>query len=185
MFFFLLFQQTPFLFSSDLGGAYYCFDVVVNQISCWVSASLFIDNFEGDSKLDGSTIFLFLGVLLSLWLSSAFLFFYKIKREYWTTFYSLETGGQNARAYFLENDDDGKKSLIFKRSRALWKEIEGEVKAWTLSKWSEWEEKKPEWFTDNFKESVPDEMIPQNELNTLNRNAKGGKRRRSALVSLK
>ena len=170
-----------------MGGAYFCFDVVANQISCWVAASLYISFSVGPSKLSASTIYTFLGALLALWLASTFAFFYKIKRKYWSTFYSLETGGQNARAYFLDNDDDGAKSIIFKRSPVLWSQIEGQVKAWTLAKWSEWEEQKPEWFTEAFKESVPDEMIPKSALKEMNKKAKGGNRRRSsaALVSAK
>ena len=171
-----------------MGGLYFSFDVTFCQISVWIIASLYISFYDGgSSKLSASTIYSFLGALLALWLATAFLFFYKIKRKYWSTFYSLETGGQTARAFFLENDDDEKKIAIFKRSPVLWKSIEGQVKAWTLAKWSEWEEQKPQWFTEAFKERVPDEMIPKSALYKLHKKAKGGQRKRSsaALVSAK
>ena len=104
-----------------------------------------------------------------------------IKRKYWSTFYSLETGGQNARAYFLENDDDEKKSLIFKRSPVLWAQIKGQVKEWTLAKWSTWEEEKPDFFTAGFQASVPNAMIPVHILNKL-KHASGGQRKGSSVL---
>ena len=96
-----------------------------------------------------------------------FLFFYKIKRKYWATFYSTRTGCQQTMSYFLEHKDDATKSLVFGDHTDLWKKIENEVQEWTLTNWSKWEEEKPEWFTEHFKESVPGHMIPKLSLEEL------------------
>ena len=53
------------------------------------------------------------------------------------------------------------------------------MKAWTLSNWSKWEQEEPVWFTLSFKASVPDDMLPKEVLDQLNRMSVGGKRERS------
>ncbi len=100
----------------------------MNQASFWVSAYLYVSFCNGANKIASATIFFFLGAVLALWLLSTLLFFYKIKRKYWSTFYSLETGSQNAKAYFLSNKDDATRDLIFRMSPALWCDIRHEVK---------------------------------------------------------
>ena len=40
---------------------------------------------------------------------------------------------------------------------------------------------KPKWFTEGFKAGVPDEFIPKGNLDKLNKQSVGGKRRRSSL----
>jgi hypothetical protein len=151
----------------------------MSQISCWVCADLYQSYYDSISKISGTTIYSFLGAILASWLISTFLFFYKIKRQYWSTFYSLVSGRQNTMSYFLDNDDDATKRLVFDDSPDLWTEIRDKVKEWTLSRWNVWEAEKPSWFTEAFKESVPDEFIPKVVLEKMNQMA-GGKRRRSS-----
>ena len=73
-------------------------------------------------------------------------------------------------------------SLVFRKHTDLWKKIEHEVEEWTLANWHKWEKEKPEWFTEHFKESVPDHMIPKTALEGLHKKA-GGERRRSSAFS--
>ncbi|GMI16130.1 hypothetical protein TrLO_g13736 [Triparma laevis f. longispina] len=35
------------------------------------------------------------------------------------------------------------------------------MKNWIKNGWKQWEEEKPEWFTDEFRASVPEDMIPK------------------------
>ena len=165
---------------------YFAINTVISQVGCWIAAYLYNSNYHtsdeaGTHQVDGGVVFFFLGGMLWLWLICVLLFFKKIKRAYWGTFYSTQTGGQNTRSYFLDNDDERTKVLVFKRSIDLWKGIEGEVQVWTSANWPRWEEEQPEWFTAGFKESVPDHMIPKASLDKLNRNGVGGKRRRSSV----
>ena len=52
------------------------------------------------------------------------------------------------------------------------------MKEWTLANWHKWEEEKPQWFTEYFKESVPDDFVPKRApLEDLNLES-GGQRQR-------
>ena len=156
--------------------------MVASQASCWVASYLYFtynDDHRDTPAIPESTILSFLGVLVGLWLACTLLFFYKINRAYWSTFYSRQSGRQNAMSYFLENDDDATKSIIFSTNEDLWIDIREEVKVWALKKWNGWSENPPEWFTEAFKERVPDDMMPRRALEDLNKKA-GGERRRSS-----
>ena len=67
-------------------------------------------------------------------------------------------------AFFLDNDDDATKSLVLTTNSDLWTDIRKNVRAWSLAGWNGWEIEKPAWFTEAFKESVPDDMIPKTIL---------------------
>ena len=136
----------------------------MNQLGCWIAAYLYATYYKGGDKISATLIYSFLGVLFGLWLIFVFLFFNAIKRDFWSTFYSTETASQNTKAFFLEGQDDATRSLVFTSNAALWSSIRPEVKAWTLTNWSKWEEEKPEWFTAVFKASVPDDMMPKDVL---------------------
>ena len=177
----------------ELGGLYFSTNVILSQAGCWVAAALYISYYFGTAtrtnddgtttvyslKIDVAAIYSVLGALLGTWLLSAFLFFFKIKPAYWSTFYSTRTGCQQAMSYFLDYDDDATKSIVFGNHPVLWKKIEHEVKEWTLANWSQWEVEKPEWFSKHFKEIVPDRFIPKTALERLHKEA-GGERRRSS-----
>ena len=85
--------------------------------------------------------------------------------------------------HFLKGENDEIRIKVLEDNVDLWKDIEDEVKRWTLSNWSRWEVEKPEWFTEAFKEGVPDDMIPEEALAELNRKSAGGVRRRSKVGS--
>ena len=87
-------------------------------------------------------------------------------------------------SYFLENDDDATKSLVFHHHTDLWKKINHDVKEWTLANWHKWEVEKPACFTEAFKESVPDHMIPKMSLEELNKKGGGERRRSSAFAGM-
>ena len=157
----------------------------MNQLGCWIAAYLYATYYNEDDKISATLIYSFLGFLLGLWLISVFLFFNAINRDFWSTFYSTETGCDNAKAYFLEGQDDATRSIIFGRNIALWKSIRSEVKVWTLNNWTKWEKEKPDWFTAAFKASVPDDMMPKDVLDELNRMSIGGKRQRNSIVQVR
>ena len=41
-----------------------------------------------------------------------------------------------------------------------WSSIRDKVGAWVKAEWKNWEQEKPEWFTDSWKAMVPKDMIP-------------------------
>jgi hypothetical protein len=103
-----------------------------------------------------------------------------MKPGFWGTFFSTQTGYQYVQSKFLREGDENKKA-VFKYNKKQWKVIRGDVKAWTLENWERWEEEKPEWFNDNFKAAVDDDMIPAASLRIING---AGSRRRSSLGDL-
>ncbi|GMH82067.1 hypothetical protein TL16_g09138 [Triparma laevis f. inornata] len=95
------------------------------------------------------------GLLFLLGLS-----FTLMDEKYRKTFLSVETGGQFTRRGFLEGDEIMKSDLIW-NNEVQWYPIRGKVEAWIRAGWWRWEEKKPEWFTDDWKANVPKYMIPE------------------------
>lgn len=80
--------------------------------------------------------------------------------QYRHTFYSTETGAQMTRKLFLEGKDDSEKSYLIGCNENHWSTIKDKVAAWMTEGWERWEEEKPEWFTDKWKASVPEDMKP-------------------------
>ena len=63
------------------------------------------------------------------------------------------------RRVFLEGTDV-MKAEIFASNKGYRKPIDDKVATWVREGWATWEEEKPEWFTDRWKESVPKYMRP-------------------------
>ena len=63
------------------------------------------------------------------------------------------------RRLFLEGDDVSKKGVFTVHKSHRWP-IRDKVTAWVKECWAIWEEEKPEWFTDKWKASVPEDMKP-------------------------
>ncbi|GMH65331.1 hypothetical protein TrLO_g12689 [Triparma laevis f. longispina] len=66
------------------------------------------------------------------------------------------------RRIFLDGDDTVR-AEVFGFNEAHWSPIREKVEDWIGGGWHYWEEEKPEWFTDAFKASVPEYMIPEKE----------------------
>ena len=63
------------------------------------------------------------------------------------------------RRNFLDGSDV-MKSIVFKNNTTHWSPIRDKVEAWVKEGWATWEEEKPDWFTDQWKASVPEDMKP-------------------------
>jgi hypothetical protein len=87
-------------------------------------------------------------------------FFWNIDRKYWHTFWSTQRSKDMSMAYFLEGGSDAIKITVLRTSRHHWVTIEGEIKKWVELNWANWEEEKPDWFTDVRKAMVPVDFIP-------------------------
>ncbi|GMI03401.1 hypothetical protein TrLO_g3008 [Triparma laevis f. longispina] len=60
---------------------------------------------------------------------------------------------------FLEGYDVMKADVLTNHE-SHWAPIREKVEAWVRAGWKNWEQDKPEWYTDNWKAIVPKEMIP-------------------------
>ena len=83
----------------------------------------------------------------------------QIQIKYRHTFSSLEAGHQLAKRNFIEGDDFAR-CQVFGIHKTLWAPIRDKVESWIKEGWETWEEEKPEWFTDHWKASVPEDMKP-------------------------
>jgi hypothetical protein len=135
---------------------------------------------EGEKEvMDQSVAWTIVGGLSSSALVGFIAFLLLMKRTYLSTFFSLQTGHEWVKHFFVTGTTDAKKMRTLLSNKKQWLSIRDDVKAWTLENWERWEEEKPAFFTAAFKASVDDDMIPPASLRKLN--GGGSERRRSSL----
>lgn len=164
----------------ELGGAYYTFNAFMTQASAFPIAYLYSEYSIVKDKMPLSTLIQIFCCTFFVWFISFGLFLFLIDEKHRKTFFSLKTGCDVSKAYFLENEDDEHKALIFGCQQGQWSDIANDVEKWSHSRWVDWNATKPEYFTDNFIASVPDRYIPRPYLIELKR-AAGGERRKSTI----
>jgi hypothetical protein len=141
---------------NEVGGAYWLFGLMLTMGSLPVSiyvASPYVD--EKTINIAWTMVKMFLpssGLCLII-------FFLNIKRKYWHTFWSTQRSKDASMAWFLEGESDNIKIQVFRHSKHHWVSIEREIRKWIELNWVEWDEEKPEWFTDLIKSRVPVEFI--------------------------
>ncbi|GMH86951.1 hypothetical protein TrST_g4851 [Triparma strigata] len=176
----------------EMGGFWFLVTLLLSMAGSVGSVYLYSTHYEGDIKLDAETLQKVLGVLGTVWMSSAIAFVSVMDRKYLHTFYSLDTTSDYKRKSFLSagEDQDYLKSKILKDQPDVYRTWGDElIKPWTLKNWDRWEEEKPEWFSDKWIEHVPNEYIPYDWRVKYNK-TKGRvedpmMRRRSSLAQVK
>jgi hypothetical protein len=160
----LLFRH-PF----EMGGIYFSFNLIMTQVSLPVCVYLYNKDSTGENKLNEQFTWIFVLTLMLLWFALlSFLVFYIIVPEYKQTFWSCETGWENSQSYFLDNEgNDARRVHIFTTNPIHWRSIKEDVKVWTLTNWSKWEEEKPDWFNLVVKAQIPDDFIPADAVLAL------------------
>jgi hypothetical protein len=158
----------------QMGGAYYSFNMIMNFISVPGITHLYLEYAEsteeegGAKKVSAVTLWTFnIVILLTLIALFAFFLFRVIVPRFRKTFWSTQTGYQLSESYFLDNEEDKKRMIIFTDNVMLWSRIKGDVRAWTMSSWETWDREQPAWFTPFVIASVPDEFIPPRFLTHL------------------
>ena len=132
----------------------------------------------GEAVMEHSTAWTIVSALSGGWGICFLAFLHLMNPGYKGTFFSLQTGHAWVKSGFAGGATDIQKSYIHGYNRKLWMSIRGDVKAWTLENWERWEEERPEWFNNEFKGKLDDDMIPVESLRRMN---EGGGRRRSSL----
>ena len=128
--------------------------------------------------MDEHHAWVIVGGLSGAWICTFAAFLMLMDFRFRRTFVTTQTGGQWARSLFLEGERDITKIIPIGFNKKLWRSIRDDVKAWTLENWERWEEERPEWFNNEFKGKLDDDMIPVESLRRMN---EGGGRRRSSL----
>jgi hypothetical protein len=129
--------------------------------------------------MDKSDAWHVVGSLSGAWLVFFLTFLLLMKSKFVSTFFSLQTGHAWVKSFFLDYEEDRIKMFVHGQNRKQWASIREDVKQYTMENWERWEEEKPEWFSDNFRAAVDDDMIPPESLRKLK--IAGSKRRRSSL----
>ncbi|GMI54871.1 hypothetical protein TeGR_g840, partial [Tetraparma gracilis] len=159
-----LFFRIPML----VGGSWFTFDLAKAQISVLVVAYLYNEFCEDvDGKMDPNEVWGIAGGLFTLWLVAFSHFVLRVAvPEYRHTIWSTQTGWQTSCAYFLENEDDKKRVIVFHQNRAMWEgRIGGEVKAWVRESWDRWERDEPEWLK-KVTPTIPDDLASSSHNST-------------------
>lgn len=115
------------------------------------------------------------------WAAFAALFCLLAKKRLLPTFFSLETGAEWSRRFFLEGKEDRVRMFVHGQNRLMWLPIREDVKKFTLDNWERWERERPEWFNEAWKAGVDDDCIPPQFLSRMKGVAGGRNRRRSSL----
>ncbi|GMH95050.1 hypothetical protein TL16_g13066 [Triparma laevis f. inornata] len=143
----------------EVGGIYFTINLflpTIGLVAVMLSMDLSAHNFSDTTITFLETV---VPVLVSSLVFLFGLFFVIINKEYWRTFFSFETGAQMTRRNFLDGDNV-MKCEVFGCHASQWYPIKGKVEQWVSSGWAQWEEERPEWFSDIWKESVLEEMRP-------------------------
>jgi hypothetical protein len=168
--------------AGEMGGAAWTFSQGSALVTSLIATRVYLTS--DDAAADGeviseSVVWTIVGTLSGLLVFVFACFLLLMKRKFWGTFFSLQTGYAWVQSYFVSGQTDEVKKNIHLLNKKQWMSIRGEVKAWTMENWERWEEEKHEWFSDNFRASVDDDMIPPASLRRMN--VGGESRRRSSL----
>ena len=146
-----------------MGGFYFLASILISLASSFVSSHIYSKHYEGDDKVDVSTLEAILAVMCAVWIASAVTFISVINKKYLRTFFSFEDAKTYHRRIVLNLRDDQEelKSGALTDHPDIYAAWGDELlKPWTLENWSRWEEEKPAWFTDAWINNVPNHYIP-------------------------
>jgi hypothetical protein len=170
--------------AGELGGIYWTGNMLLAVLSPIAVVTFYYANAEPlHHVLEEKTAWLMVRSLCGAWLVFFLLFLKLMKKEYRTTFLSLETGNDWAMSFFLKGDTDVKRVKPLRLNKNKWKKIRPDVRDFVVENWERWEEEKPDWFTEVWKSRIPDDWLSAAELRRQ-RVVGGGQRRRSSLVQL-
>ena len=168
-----------FRHSIEMGGVYWCLNLVMSQASSFVAAKLYIDHTVGNDEEEGGEeaetnvlsqdlITKLIATSFALRLLSFTGFFASIDKAYLHTFYDIASGKQHVVRSFRNATSDEDRIQVFKRHPSFYRSIADEIKCWVAANYREvWLEEKPEWLTDRVLALIPKEMIPKEERGTI------------------
>ena len=164
------------------GGVMFLVLTFEAQVLPFVAFEIYKKSDDVENKLDLEELETALRALVGTWAINVLLFFMLIKRKYRKTFWDQQTGWQMVIATYENTDDEHMKmTAIFTNHISMSQRIKPDVIKYMAENWAEWERTKPSWFTPGFISKIPDEFIPQANLEELG----GARRRRSSVNSLR
>lgn len=112
----------------------------------------------GDSRLAVSRMIAWLAIYSVTVLIPGYL---TINGGFGATFWGTGKGTEYIKDLFMKHTDDELRKEIFYYNKQIWVDIREDVKSWVMRNWRRWERERPEWFNDNFKEKIPNDMKPE------------------------
>jgi len=143
----------------DFGGLYFTLSMV------WGIALSIATSFTIYSGPQLDTIRALMLWCCILWVVSFIAVLALIKRRYWRTFLSVQTGSQflvsNFRSAPKGPEYDEIRSEIVHYDQDLWmKEIAEEFQDWLTSNWRVWQISKPKWLNPEWPDLIPPHLLP-------------------------
>jgi hypothetical protein len=179
------------------GGLFFSLTLAMAQISCYACGWIYLKFFEevkadeeegtvGVTKLSEKVVWGAIGSLNAAFVFGWIAFLLVMEREFIITFFSTDTYSTFLKKWFagISDGDDEQKSGIFDSQRSHRRKMERDIRAWTLANWERWEREKPQWFTDRWIDSVPNDCIPY-EFCVKYKKTKGRQEKRRASVSVR
>ena len=166
-----------------MGGIYFSLNMIWSQVFPYIAMNVYFrqDDATSSSRLSEDELRITLIAVTLIWAASAASLAISIKRKYWRTFFSTETGSQYAIAFFRRSaTDEARFDAVFNNHRSFTASIEAEIRQWLQERYAIWQLERPAWFTEVAIASIPDEMLPKEVLRELI--AKGGGMRRRSSV---
>ena len=164
----------------ELGGLYFMINLITTQLISFWGAYLYIeaDLPEGTIKLFAT--FVWCSVCIpSLMFNLCFaLFLLNIRREYIKTFFTTMTGPEFCCLNFKLAKTEEDKFEVFDNHPSYFGAIKDELKMWLATNWGRWNKDKPDWFTPAVINTIPNDILPLEELAKY-----GGKRTSSIMIA--
>jgi hypothetical protein len=165
------------LLTPNFAGCYWSLSVVSAVLFPIAAVAVYFENTDAPAFREEIAWAVAVG-LSGTWIFVFAIFLGFMKPGYRATFVSVQTGHAWVKSFFQDYEEDRIKMFLHGQNRKQWASIRDDVKQYTLENWERWEEEAPEWYTDNFKASVDEDMIPPASLRKMNGGE--GKRRRSS-----
>ena len=138
-----------------------------SQISAVIGVVLYQKFYNEEnrrSKISAIARYTIVGSLVFVWTLSFYCFIKKTNPKYYHTFFGTMTGIEYNIHLFRVGDERMKMDVILSNS-SYYAPIRDEVRTYMLANWDRWKVEKPDWFTEHWITTVPDEFIPRPEPN--------------------
>jgi hypothetical protein len=166
--------------SMEIGGILFLLVVVQNQASAFVAAQIYLKLYSGPNGIESSQLWTMLFALLGSFLVSVLAFVLLMDRKYLGTFLTTATGPQSTADKFHLATTDEQRVSIMKYHPYYYAGVEVELKALIADNWEEWMLNRPEWLTESVIATIPDDFLPEKEVEKLIKLGAGKRRRSSA-----
>ncbi|GMI18146.1 hypothetical protein TrLO_g4614 [Triparma laevis f. longispina] len=151
--------RVAFRHANEMGGLYWTFNniVIVATLFLALKATEEKGAIEEEKMATLWRVAMYLAIAEFVTFA---VFLLNINRQFISTFFSIETGGQLTVRTFLENSSDAIKfHAVFSVHPNQWKRIKQDVVRWLEIGWDTWMEENPRWFLDE-KDWIPQDMRP-------------------------